>query len=176
MSGARTTKHAANAGGKPGRGPAVEGLRDPSPQAELRGRLDRPRFVIGSERSRPRARGASAPDAAARDRNETKRRLRTKVLTAVSELKSPDPRIAERGATATDAGAGLDRHSDTLVFGEESLLGNVRLAPDLDLHCRVGSEKCLSTSPARATTTNHDGRRAALEGRASGRRGPLARQ
>ena len=32
----------------------------------------------------------------------------------------------------------LDHHSHALVFGEESLLGNVRFTPDLDIQGRIG--------------------------------------
>ena len=34
----------------------------------------------------------------------------------------------------------LTHHCDALVFGQELLFGSVRLTPDLDLQCRVGSE------------------------------------
>jgi len=53
---------------------------------------------------------------------------------------TPAENRREEACSPRMAALELAHHCDALVFGEELLLGNVCLTPDLDLQCRVGAE------------------------------------
>ena len=56
-----------------------------------------------------------------------------------AEITPPENR-REEAQPPRMAAPELERHGDALVFGEESLLRNVCLTPDLDLQRRVGAQ------------------------------------